>query len=490
MTALVSSSLRKFIVAACVALAGCDGAPPPMTDAGALPPPCLRVEGGVAYNLEECGLCVHPHERALAALRGNYVNAVAVPEGLIVYISTGVGHLFFVHLDGTVSHQQLEPFTPEQPLVREGFPLWVPGTSRVWMVTNRFVRLGEQDMYRGDEADAALMEYDAEGRFSLVARGMAPLILPAVAMGGGELVGRMVDGLELNERWAVFRPLPDGTLERAEHPDPEIRSLRLDFKAPGWPMPGGGAALILNGWRYHYGPDFEELSPRVGAAMPILELRSRPDGSAIFVTDYINGQLVVQEMAADGTRRWEWPGRTLNPEGISSKFGPDSINLWETPGGRVLAVWSVYPDGIWISGLDSGGNLLWPEPRFLSGFGLPTPPRQNYGAEAVDGEGNAYAYHVDLLDPQPGPPADDHYDRIGIDLLDENGDYVWPDQLIVQTCDVADGRLESNANIWTVVGAAGEGLWVIYEDYLVGVDGEQATVQKIALVLPDGTFAW
>lgn len=421
------------------------------------PPVCPDERYTTEFDPAACGLCVGPHERMLGGMSTTglpYVTAVATPEGLIVHVGSPRDvDFFFVSLEGEVIHHRFDSDLPE--IFRYGIPLWVPGTNRVWMVTEE-IYLAILSPPSSVRADMSLMEYGESG-FHLIARGAEREIIPTAVMGGGELVGRLLDGIGPDVGWAVLRPLADGNLELANHPDPAIGSLPLEAH---WPMPDGGAALVSRGIRYHFGPRFEELSPPVEVGPEPLAVRPRANGSALVLGfTPLGGRLFVQDVGADGSLRWEPPGRALDPDGTAAWNGRGWARVWETSGRRVLASWRNGEIGTWSAGVDAEGNLVWPEPRIL-------PQDQELGA--VDGTGNAY-----------------FYDARAIERLDENGDISWVEPVFLPACD--DG---AQVTMWAFVGAIDEGIWVVYEQVLVASDGLRTSVTKVTLVHADGTFAW
>lgn len=480
---LIAASL---LTASCL---GCDGPPAPAEDAG-VTPPCVHWEGDRYLDLEEC-VCVRPAERLLPVAAGR-VEAVAVPEGLVVLVSGAVGHLFLVTLDGEVHHHELEPVQAGQPPFWYGYPLHVPGTNRVWAVSNRHARSPGQ-LLLGDEADIVLVEYDSTGRFETIARGVAPFVYPGVVMGNGNLIGRMVDGPSINERWAMFRPLPDGSVEQVQHPDPELANRQVHLgRVRGWPMPDGGAVVFLSlpgvseSSAYHrFSEDLELLGPAWGPTPSDAVVRA--DGSALLL-QVGRTDMLIWQVSAEGTVVGAF---SAIPDGLLPPDNDylDDASVWEIEG-SIFATWSAYPIGTWIQAFDVTGSPRWPEPRMIWNYDLPSSMRRNFGRAAADGSGHPYTYRSDLIVPNPGPPADEFLDELTIDRLGADGEYVWPEETVIQTCGVEDGRLSGDGGLWTMVGAHDQGVWVVWEDILVDRNGWEMSVQKVTLVRPDGSFAW
>lgn len=509
--------MRRLLLTA-VVLAACDSPVAPPVDAGPPdggPPPCLRWDPEMeSFNWAECGICIRPHERLIERSPAE-ATGVAVADGLLVLTGVSLVRLHLVRRDGVVvsipDYVYVDGVDPYPTFPARIVP--VAGQRAVWVVKVRRPAFGETTS-RGTEL--VLYEYDTDG-FWKVAQGVVPewLGFTPIAFRHRDLLVHASDGIGLNPQFGLVRPTPSGGLEfvpspdfpiggepaalvRAWHAGDEIALIvrpdtdYLDYwlrVREGMEVTAGPVRLVPHDDRFRDQPDVRGSLPRADGSASVLL-------AGALIGDAANGaHLLLQRVGADGMPVWDPPGVLINPEQYARATGsslsepgtwPDAV--WEI-GGEVGIAWHEYPRGQWVQTVRRDGSLGLPEPWERGGYEIPAVPRVWAGPTATDGTGAVYAWYADLVDPNPGPPADAFFDQIAVDRLRVDGTYAWPRGTVVQQCTFEDGRIDGQQ--WLpIVGDLEAGVWVLWSDDLLDRDGRPHSLLKVTLVRPDGSFAW
>jgi len=528
----MSARVRWLCVAAWLA-AGCGGwRDPPFdggTDADTDPPPCLRAAwwDKPPPDLAACGVCLEAHSRYVSPY-SHYgsarLRAVAVPEGLLI-ASLNVGpNLVLVTTDGQVRGLEENPYEGPPPYA-DGWQLLgvyavpVPGGGQTWMVSVQ-TEDRTRDRY-GLRSDLVLYAYAADDGFRRLAGIRGGGLFGAGALPTGELIGTAHDRLYEPHVAARYRPLPDGSVEELRRDAPELEA-RTSWWESVWPLSDGTMAIQTFGWtddaerdgerfRHHetallrvtaelelaaptvrLTPPFDDPTYDVGQApIRVYEAQAAPSGIARLVLAGARAgedaaprsQLWLQHIQPDGALRWPVPGVLVNPDsylrtaelghlgllsGYATPIDVDAdIVLWNegVQGGPELV------ESAQI--IDRAGDRLLPAPR-VDPDGV-----ELYGSWASDAEGNAYRLSLEHL-------VDGRWEEaINVMRFGPTVEPAWPAPVFVQTCPERHGRGDVE-----IVGAHDRGAWVVWEDVVPETTGRLIVMLKVALILPDGSFAW
>jgi hypothetical protein len=138
----------------------------------------------------------------------------------------------------------------------------------------------------------------------------------------------------------------------------------------------------------------------------------------------------------------------------------------------------------WGQVVEPDGEVVFAEPR---SFGWRHNERTVWTRWAQDGAGYAYL-RAFWFDTGPVLPSDPRYDdrRLSVQRVGAELQYEWAEPTVLQTCPEYDDGVDDLRG----VGAADEGTWQVWEDWVPTMDGRHTRVHKVALIHPDGTFAW
>jgi hypothetical protein len=138
----------------------------------------------------------------------------------------------------------------------------------------------------------------------------------------------------------------------------------------------------------------------------------------------------------------------------------------------------------WGQVVEPDGEVVFAEPR---SFGTRYNERTVWTRWAQDGEGHAYL-RAFWFDSEPVAPGNPLYDdrRLSVQRVGAEMQYEWADPTALQTCpEYYDGVDDLRG-----VGAVDEGTWQVWADGVPNGRGGWTRVHKVALIRPDGTFAW
>jgi hypothetical protein len=408
----------------------------------------------------------------------------------------------------------------------------VPGTSRTWIGT--FFRAATD--FNREREDWVLYEYGPEGWQRLASTHLHPRgTLGRVVLTDGEVVGRLAGEPDGPSQGAMvrLRALEDGSVDILE------RDLILDLGFPTdsltrwanvsfmWALPLGDVAIVvservylggdLSTWRTWLGvfdAEFEMVHPWRLLGMPVDD----PDyvwGEAPFLTAHwqratlpdgrtyvvLTGTLAGTNAAsrqhlwglwidADGQLEQEPPGLFLNPDHYpliwEVSITDPTATVHGLPGGRAGVLWyHRMEDGqTWGQVVEPDGEVVFAEPR---SFGTRYNERTLWNTWAQDGAGHAYLRSF-WFDSEPVPFDDPRYDdrRLSVQRVGAELQYEWPEPTVLQTCpEYVMGLYDLRG-----VGAVDEGTWQVWADTVPNGRGGRTRVHKVALIRPDGTFAW
>jgi hypothetical protein len=408
----------------------------------------------------------------------------------------------------------------------------IPGTSRTWIGT--FFRAATD--FNREREDWVLYEYGAEGWQRLASTHLHPRgTLGRVVLTGGEVVGRLAGEPDGPSQGAMvrLRALEDGSVDILE------RDLILDLEFPTdsltrwvnvsfmWALPVGDVAIVvsegiyLDGgpqtWRTWLGvldADLEVVHPWRLLGMPVddpdyvrgeaprlishSQTATLPDGRTYVV---LTGTLAGTNAAsrqhlwglwidAEGQFEQEPPGLFLNPDHYPLTWEASTTASTATvhglPGGRAGVLWFHWmQDGqTWGQVVEPDGEVVFAEPR---SFGTRYNERNLWITWAQDGAGHAYL-RAFWFDSEPVAFDDPRYDdrRLSVQRVGAEMQYEWPEPTVLQTCP----EYVTGPNDPRGVGAVDEGTWQVWADTVPNGRGGRTRVHKVALIRPDGTFAW
>jgi hypothetical protein len=138
----------------------------------------------------------------------------------------------------------------------------------------------------------------------------------------------------------------------------------------------------------------------------------------------------------------------------------------------------------WGQVVEPDGEIRFPEPQSL---GDRYNERNVWTEWAQDGAGHAYL-RAFWFDSEPVPIDDPAYDdrRLSVQRVGPELQYEWAEPTVLQTCP----EYVAGVSDLRGIGASSEGTWQVWADRVPNGRGGLTRVHKVALIRPDGTFAW
>jgi hypothetical protein len=432
--------------------------------------------------LEPYGVIVNPVDLTI----GFDQRLAAVPGGLIALLGA---RLVFVGDDGSV-----DPYTDRPEHEPSFFPTFelatVPGTRRAWVIAH--------DVVRDEGVDVVLLEHVDGLGWQRLASATVEFLRNGVALDDGSLVG-WDGGFGL----ARVRQNASGGVDFAQvYGDALVPGLMSANQFDVFSLPGALVAAVVrtprpprSSWLVVTDSDLAVVRPALelsGAGayqLPptVVKGQQRTDGTLALVQmgslagtgASQNGHNWLLRVEADGTLRDAAPGVLMNPtvfmrgdEALGS-VGPPII----FPDGVEGLVWTLFdriPTEDVAQAIDAAGRPAFAVEREL---GAVTGLTAGSARDGFD-----QSYHLDARYRDPERPSADALDYF---LVRWNSSFepVWT--RYVQQCDQRTREYG-----FSLEGAYDDGAWVVWQDHMLDVTGNEVAVPKVARLHSDGTWAW
>lgn len=488
-----------FLFLACPWIIQC-GDSAPTEDAGLdtatdAPERCARER----ERFRECDVCIEPH----ATLIGGGDGRLYPVEGGVLYSNQTRLVMFYVSDAGEVVDVFDE--VPEDLGANWSWLEPIPNSRRVWGIANLFGAGLNRDE---DEAQLVLLEVSDTALTRLASIRFPARVGTTTALDTGELLlsahGTLIDEGTLTV--CAFEAASGVTCRELGGTEDVLTRM--------WSLDGGNAAIVTSErgplagrsatWLYVGDRDGVLSGPAPIHSISSVEYEEdeEPQASNDFVV-HDNGTAAVllsgtfagmdatpfshhflRRIDADGGIIDPAPGIWVNPDQFPMIWSePDPLpgRVRRGASNQVYVSWDSFDVESsnrvgYFQLVEQSGSLRLPESRRTDGPGAKA-------TGILDRANRLFGHFSDLTEANPERPFEA---RFGVNLASNDDlEYLWEQPLYYQDCERVDEQSKA------VTGAYDDGVWVVWEDVVVGgVDGLPYTQLKIARIMPDGDYGW